>query len=370
MKIPFLRPRFTGARFDEHTLPVDVARDLAAYEELVIELAKHLWLTDHPRRQRVPKGFENAFSLHLEGMVGEGSARPLLACVVAGALTTGHTAYFESARDLVAECVSASAANQPLPVKFPKILLDYFNMFGRSLRDDESVELPCLGSAQVAILNPERRKALVLAAQSVYTKDVELSGSVEAADWTKRTFRLRLKDGLAVIVPLPEIFTEIVNEAGGKQRTVVTVKGVGVYDAWDRLQKVDVAHHIEQLPNAELADELEELMKMEDGWYEGQGKGPDKTQLAWVMNELVKNFPDDLTFPLAAPTYEGGLFLEWITIPWRVSAEILLPRRCCELQATNTRTAASEEAELDLEQPDAWAELFKFVRKHVGTISP
>ena len=44
MKTEFLKPRFTGARFDEHTLPVDVARDLAAYEELVIELAKHLWL--------------------------------------------------------------------------------------------------------------------------------------------------------------------------------------------------------------------------------------------------------------------------------------------------------------------------------------
>lgn len=170
MKIEFLKPRFTGPRFDMHTLPVDVARDLAAYEELVIELAKHLWLTDHPSRERVSKGFEKGFSLHLEGMIEDGSAKPLLAWVTSGALALAgaNASYFEQARDLVAECVSASANNLPLPDKFPKNLLDYFNVFGRSLRDGEAVDLP-RPSAPAAVLNPERRKALVLAARKVYT---------------------------------------------------------------------------------------------------------------------------------------------------------------------------------------------------------
>ncbi|UUE99042.1 hypothetical protein NDY24_04165 [Xanthomonas hortorum pv. pelargonii] len=66
MKIDFSQPKFTGARFDEHTLPVDVARDLAAYERLIVELAKHLYLQEHPGRQRVPKGFEAGFRLDIE----------------------------------------------------------------------------------------------------------------------------------------------------------------------------------------------------------------------------------------------------------------------------------------------------------------
>ena len=367
MKIEFLKPRFTGARFDEHTLPVDVARDLAAYEELVIELAKHLWLADHPGRERVPKGFEKEFSLHLEGMVGEGSAKPLLAWVAAGALALGpaHKSYFEQARDLVAECVSASANNQPLPSKFPKSLLDYFNVFGRSLRDGEAVDLPLPGNATPAVLDPDRRKALVLAARKVYTKDVEMSGIIEEADWAKQTFRLRPKEGSPVVVPLPDAFQEYVRAAGGKERTVATVKGVGVFDAFDRLQKIAETHHLELLPNAALADELEELMKLEDGWYEGQGKAPDKAHLAWATEALVKSFPEDLPFPLTAPTSDGGLFLEWIQNPWRISAEILLPTHRCELQATNTTTGQSEEAELDLDQAGHWPALFKFVRDHV-----
>jgi S-methylmethionine-dependent homocysteine/selenocysteine methylase len=66
MKTEFIQPRFDGARFAEHTLPLEVAKDLAAYETLVVELAKHLYLQDHPGRQRVPKGFDADFHLHLE----------------------------------------------------------------------------------------------------------------------------------------------------------------------------------------------------------------------------------------------------------------------------------------------------------------
>lgn len=369
MKTEFLKPRFTGARFDEHTLPVDVARDLASYEELVIELAKHLWLSEHPGRERVPKGFEKEFSLHLEGMVGEGSAKPLLAWVTAGTLALSGVAanaiYFEQARDLVAECVSASAANQPLPGKFPKTLLDYFNDFGRSLRDGEALDLPRPGNAPAAVLDPERRKALVLAARKVYTKDVELSGTIEETDWAKQTFRLRPQDGPAITVPMPDAFQDIVRAAGGIERTVATVKGIGVYDAWDRLQKISETHHLEALPNAALADGLEELMNLNDGWHDGEGKAPDKTQLSWLAESLVKCFPEDLPFPLVAPTPEGGVFLEWIQKPWRISSEIHLPTHRCALQATNLTTRLSEEADLDLDQAASWPALFKFVRGHV-----
>jgi hypothetical protein len=73
MKTEFLKPRFIGPRFDQHTLPVEVAEDFAAYEEFIIELAKHLWLQEHPGRQRVPWGFEKSFNLHLEGIGVRGS---------------------------------------------------------------------------------------------------------------------------------------------------------------------------------------------------------------------------------------------------------------------------------------------------------
>lgn len=368
MKTEFLKPRFTGARFDEHTLPVDVASDLAAYEELVIELAKHLWLSEHPGRERVPRGFEKGFSLHLEGMVEDGSAKPLLSWVVAGALALqgGNNIYFEQSRDLIAECVSASATNQPLPAKFPKDLLDHFNVFGRSLREGEALELPrAAGPAQ---LTPESRKKLVLDAQRVYSKDVDLTGRVGEIDWEKQTFRLRLEEGAAITAPLPENFSELARQAGGKDRLSVLIRGVGVFDAYDRLQKLAETHHLELLPNQTLAAQIEELAALQDGWLEGQGKAPDKDQLAWATDRLVSSFPEDLPFPHIGPTPEGGLFLEWIQKPWRISAEFFLPDHRCELQATNTITAKSDDKDLNLDQAGALPELYTFVRSHLTPV--
>jgi len=367
MKTEFLKPRFTGPRFDQHTLPVEVAADLAAYEELVVELAKHLWLQEHPGRQRVPWGFEKSFNLHLEGVVEEGSARPTLAWVTAGVLTINITCgtYFEQARDLITECIKTNAANQPMPPKFPKELLDYFNVFGRSLIEGESLELPGAAATAPAVLTPERRKQLVLAARKVYTKAVELVGTIGETDWEKQTFRLRLKDGPAVIVPLPEAFNELARTAGGRERTSATVKGVGVFDAWDRLQKVQETHHLELQPNAILAEALSELAILEDGWYEGKGKAPDKDKLAWLSDQLVETFPPDLPFPHVGPTPDGGLFLEWIQKPWRISAEIMLSNYQCELQMTNTDTGDSIDKDCDLAQATEWPGFYEFVRKQV-----
>jgi hypothetical protein len=367
MKTEFLKPRFTGPRFDEHTLPVDVAGDLAAYEGLVIELAKHLWMLEHPGRKRVPRGFEKSFSLHLEGMVEGGSARPALVCVAASALAINIScgSYFEQARDLVADCIKTNAAQQPLPDKFPKELLDYFNVFGRSLAEGEAVELPTANAAP-AVLTPDRRKQLVLAAQKFYTKAVELTGTIGETDWEKQTFRLRPKDGPAIAaVPLPDAFKELARKAGGMERTLAVVKGVGIYDAWDDLQKVSETHHLEIQPNAALADQLEELSALGDGWFEGKGKALDKDQLAWVTDKLVDSFPAEIAFPHVAPTPDGGLFFEWIQKTWRVSAEFLLPAHRCELQATDTATGKSVEAELDLDQAENWPALYKFVGDHV-----
>lgn len=193
MKTDFSQPRFTGTRFDEHTLPVDVARDLAAYESLIVDLAKHLYLTDHPDRQRVPKGFASNFHLDID-RIDEGSAKPILVLVLSGALELvgGERDYFDQARDLVSECIAAPES--ALPENFPKELLVHFNQLGRSLREGEALELPRQGT-ESAVLTPDKRKKLVLAADRVYEKEVDLLGSIAEVDWGKFTFRLRLADG-------------------------------------------------------------------------------------------------------------------------------------------------------------------------------
>ena len=69
----FLRPRLVGKRFENHAVPLEFLKDIAALEELVIEVAKHLFLADHQDRQRSPRGFTKGIELTLTG-VQSGSA--------------------------------------------------------------------------------------------------------------------------------------------------------------------------------------------------------------------------------------------------------------------------------------------------------
>lgn len=312
MKIEFSQPRFTGARFDEHTLPVDVARDLAAYESLIVELAKHLYLQEHPERQRVPKGFAADFRLDIE-RIDEGSAKPMLALVMAGALALqgGERDYFDRARDLVAECIAAPVA--ALPAAFPKELLSYFNQFGRSLRADESLELPIQRGNVTARLTQEKRKQLVLAADQVYQKEVDLLGSIAEVDWEKSSFRLRLADGGQVNVVMPDSFHNKAREFGGKTRHLVSLKGVATFDSWDRLQRLVSVDSLEVTKNFAISMRLDEIAQIANGWFEGSGLAPNSDALERVAEKLIADYPEKLPLPQIIPTQDGNLLLEWDT---------------------------------------------------------
>jgi hypothetical protein len=363
MKTPFLKPRFTGPRFEAHTLPVEVAKDLAAYEDLIVELAKHLYLKAHLGRRRVPKGFEDSFSLHLE-QVEDGSAIPVLACITAaGQLLPGGAdgVFFDQARDLVADCVQAVAEAKPLPEAFPRELLNHFDGVGRSLRGDESVDLGAQAAGK-SVLTAERRKQLVLSAQKFYTKEIGLLGAVGEIDWERRSFRLRLDNNQPVNAVLPEWADDLVRQAGGIERSRVILKGIGIFDAWDRLQKVSVTHHLELSENHALAAKLEALGDLMPGWLEGKGAVPPADGLNWLSDQLVTGFPADVAIPYVCATPEGGVFLEWKTKAWRTSAEFELKTKTVVLQATSLNGTAGADEVLTLNGSGDWKKVFDFVR--------
>jgi hypothetical protein len=310
MKTDFSQPKFTGARFDEHTLPVDVARDLAAYEALIIDLAKHLYMKSHPDRQRVPKGFASSFRLDIE-RIDEGSTKPMLALVLAGALalTGGEQDYFVQARDLVADCIAAP--ENALPANFPKDLLAHFNQLGRSLREDEALELPLRDRTRSARLTQEKRKRLVLAADQVYERDISITGYIEEVDYAKSTFRLKLTDGGQVNVPMPDSFQNTARNYGGRSRHQINIIGVGTYDSWDRLQKVISVDSLDVTKNYILATRFDEISQIENGWFDGIGLAPDADRLSLVSEKLIAEYPDKLPLPQIVPTQDGNLLLEW-----------------------------------------------------------
>lgn len=308
MLSPFVQPRFVGERFNEHTLPLDVTKDLHAYQNLVVELAKRLYLKEHPHRQRVPKGFETSFELHI-AKVDDGSAKPLLMAIMGTvmALELEAKTYFERARDIITDCIAATGT---LPAEFPKELLIHFNQIGRSLRPDESMELDTVVGGK-ATLTPTRRKDLVLALAKVYDRPAMLTGYIDEIDFAKSSFRLRQADGSAVQVPMPEHFEQQARVSAGRPRHQTFVQCIASFDSFDKLQKVVEVEHLEVQPNGELVARFDALLALEDGWFDGTGKAPDKDGLAEVSNRMVKHYPERLVLPAIIPTPEGNLLLEW-----------------------------------------------------------
>lgn len=365
MKTDFAQPRFTGARFDEHTLPVDVARDLAAYETLIVELARRLYLDDHPERQRVPKGFASNFHLDIQ-RIDDGSARPMLVLVLSGALALvgGERGYFERARDLVSECIAAPT--NALPGTFPRELLSHFNQLGRSLRDDETLELPRDGAAS-AVLTQDKRKRLVLAADQVYEKETDLVGFIAEVDFERITFRLRLPDGGQVAVPMPESFHNKAREFGGKPRHQVAFKGVAAYDSWDRLQRVVSVESLDIIKNHAMAARLDELSQLQPGWFEGLGAAFEAEKFVAFADKLVEDYPDRLMLPSVVPTQEGNLLLEWAA-----DGDPSLDVRLTDLHASFhafSPDGGDLERDFDLSQAGEWQTLFAFLLDSV-TVRP
>lgn len=362
MKTDFSQPRFTGARFDEHTLPVDVARDLAAYERLIVELAKHLYLQEHPGRQRVPKGFEAGFRLDIE-RIDEGSTKPMLALVMAGALALqgGERDYFERARDLVAECIAAPVT--ALPEAFPKELLGYFNQFGRSLRADEALELPLQGGGSPARLTQDKRRQLVLAADQVYEREISLNGYIEEVDFAKSSFRLKPVDNSpAVVIPMPDSFHNSARTYGGRQRHQISVVGVGAYDSYERLEKVISIDSLEVTKNYAISARFDEISQLKNGWFEGSGLAPDADRLSSFSEKLIADYPDKLPLPQIIPKQDGNLLLEW-----RFEGDPSLDIDLTNMQASfHAFGVHDEDVERDFNLDAAgWQTLFAFLNENI-----
>ena len=333
---PFIQPRFDGPRFEAHTLPVTAAKDLAAYEELVLELAKHLYREKHPERKNVPKRFAEGFSLHLR-TIDEGSAMPALVAMLAATGTLGLETplpvELEEARDLINRVI-ATEDGEPFPPEFPNNFYSYFNRIGRSLEEGERIEWSPGSAGNKAALTPVKRKRLLLAHRETYEAEVEVVGLVEELDSKKSTGVLRALTNEAITLSYDDPFFGDLKSALGEDRVAVRISGVGVFDVNERLTALKEMEQIEILPNFRITREIDQLAQLADGWLEGGGKAPKASNLEWLAGEMADYFPS-IDYPSVVPTEEGNVVFEWIRPQARIELEVNFADDLLELYATD-----------------------------------
>ncbi|OGS94607.1 MAG: hypothetical protein A3H31_12825 [Gallionellales bacterium RIFCSPLOWO2_02_FULL_57_47] len=355
MNQEFLKPRLVGARFDQHSVPLEILKDFAALEEMIIEVAKWKFLQAHQDRTRTPRGFTEGLELHLT-QVEEGSAIPVIALVFGTLFPSANATYFDQAREAIIEAVASANQNQDGTSQLPPNLLSYFDRFGRSLREGESMEFTA-ANQQVARLTTETRRRLIRASQVVeWTEEASLLGLICEADQARMSFELELKDGTKLTAPINSQHLDTVLEAfsGYRKGARVQLQGVVKKNRQDQLKSIESVEHVSPLDPLDVAARMEELAELQDGWLDGKGHAPEQSALTWLARTFETNFNPDLPLPYLYPTAEGGVQAEWTIANWEVTLDIDLHNKTAEYQALHLETKKCSERTLNLSQQTDW----------------
>jgi len=360
--IEFLKPRLCGGRFEADGIPLDMLKDLAVLQEMLIEVAKWRFLEANPDRVRSPRGFTDGVELRLSN-IEEGSVRPVFNLSFGTSqlamLTTQHHVYFQEARDSIIGAIGAAERNESVLSHLPEGPLAYFNRIGRSLRDDEYIEFRAPETMAPVRLTKQTRRQLILASSSVreITDEVSLRGTIPEADQDGMTFELQLIQGQKVSGPIPDQHYETILSAfnGYRNNTRVLLQGVGRYNRQNRLVGMESVEHIALLDPLDVPARLDEFRGLRDGWLEGGGQAPNHDGLDWLAASFDQRFPGDLPLPYLFPTEDGGVQAEWAIGTHSVSLDVNLLDHQAEWHRMDLLTDEDDMREVDLESHDDWA---------------
>jgi hypothetical protein len=359
----YLKPRLTGERFEGHSIPLEVLKDWTAFEDLIVETAKWLYKKQNPGRGRVPRGFTRDFALSLTA-VEEGSAIPVLQMDsvedLAGAV---HSDYFEKARDTVIQAIKAAANDESFDELLPPNFAQYFDRFGRSLRDGEAFEFESAANEYDIVYTHSVRKRIVLSRERDYRTEESIRGVLSQVDAKAKTFQLEVLSGEKVSASyLPEIFDAVVEslrayDQGGR----VIANGVSVRDREDRLIRIEGVSRVDPLDPMDVAWRLDELAKLRAGWLDGEGEPIPRSDLLWLSSAWEEMWTES-PLPYLYPTLSGGVEAEWSAPTAQASLAIDFESKL-GTWVSSADPFDADETIFDLSSAEGWISLESAVQK-------
>ncbi len=368
----FLKPRLVGKRFDDHTIPLEILKDFAVLEEMIIETAKWKYLEKNSERQRVPRGFSNGVSLRLK-TIEPGSAVPeFIYEINQESMFPEITDYLEEAKSSVVSAISAAEDDGDITQHMPSNLLAYFDRFGRSLLDDEVIEFTMPNNEnEKAKLNRITRKKLLFASKvSEVTDEIMLRGIIPEADQEKMKFEIKLIDGSKVVAPIAIEYMKTVLDAfqGYKENLKVVLRGIGKFNRHEKLISIESIEHISILDPLDVPARIDELRPMKEGWLDGKnGVILEKQDLDWFSEIFEKYFSSDLPLPYVYPVPDGGLLLEWSIAGHDISLEVSFPERKAQWHDYDLILDKEDVKSLDLELRSDWEVFMKQLKTYMDS---
>ncbi len=350
-------PKLTGERFEQHTLPADVLGDIAALQEMLVSLAKAAYVAAEPNRVRAPRNFDKEVQLHL-GPRGEGSTAIPLMLVYGASLVAPYRPAFDAAQAQFTQAVDAATRGEA-PSLAPKYLA-YFDKIGRSLRSDETLQLPT--ATGVTQLTQETRKKLLEASRvEEWTERATLRARVPATDYTAGGFKVELLDG--TILPGKLDLTIQEQFADAQYRYIkggnawLLLECVVRKERSGKLRTIDSIQQVSTLDPQDVSLRLHQLAGLRDGWLDGSGRAPSETGLNWLTEAFTTFYSTELPLPNLYPTPEGGIQAEWMFGRQDTSLAIDIDRKIGEYDRLHLDTQDFDEERLQLSGAAGWQRL-------------
>lgn len=310
----FGRLRFSGGRYEQPGMPLSAAAELERFERLVAEVARLRYLADHPERRRAPRGFRSV-GLRLT-RVEPGSVVPVLERPSSGQTALPVVDHHQEALELICQALDAINDDKPLPERFPERALSEFAQFGRSLQPDERLELGTGGRPPALLQRETRARIQRLAHLNAIEVETVLTGQLTglASEPPQLTITLPGEGRRQLAGPYtdPALWDDLRGYLGQGERAPLASFSVIASQTPDGTITaiIDVLAVESALPAA-LADRLQELSTLADGWLQQGVPAPNESALRNTESLLLSCVDEGLPQPDIYPSADGGVQLEW-----------------------------------------------------------
>lgn len=304
--------RFMGMRYNGASIPLDSVDNLKFINEVVMKVAKKVYLNEHPTRERLPKGFAD-MTLYIRDVrcgsavmdlgISNGRCQKTL-------LQTDESKAISDSFDIVSR---AFGGHQCDP-QYESIIRPYYNKIGRDLREDESIIFESNGQGYAYDISVRSRLVKVL---NQYEKDVELYGKVVDLYGEKREFAFEYCDsqGLCskVTIPYKHVASEndLISLFKGRAESSALLCGTGLFKDGTLKGFKDIKT-FEILEPRDVKARIEEIVRLRPGWSGGDGdKEYDCNLLRRFASMYEAHISSSYGLPYIFPTPEAGLSIEW-----------------------------------------------------------
>ncbi|GAA3211207.1 hypothetical protein [Microbacterium terregens] len=306
-----------GPRFGARGVPVEALEELVVYREIVVDVARQLYLRDHPDRERSLRNLDKKLDLRLLE-VKEGSADLLLTRATADDELAGDDGrpisdLLEESRDLVTEAIRNVSKAYELPARFPRKSLPRFRAFGRSLSRADTLRVGDLNGNTATYTESVRSRFLDLIADNSRAVRQEISGRIVELDPERSIFHLRTAEDYRVPgfygvsdVSIPSIW--LVDESG--EGPLVSVIGSALVSDDGEIQRFLSVDQVRPAGLENLLDSVDRLRALQDGWMGAESVAilPEAIDFAYKALQRLQSVPAGIS---PAPLPDGGVRLEW-----------------------------------------------------------